>query len=145
MRFKSFMKSSLGLAHRRKPLGHRCKPLGHRRKRIGHCTPYPGLLIFLTFLLSSAENIAAQEPLYRDPEVVQKELKEKLTIKDEYIAKYPGQVSNYTERGEIYAGLCKLTRDDEERASYSERAMADFAKAKTPDLKIGSMGMWRLR
>jgi tetratricopeptide (TPR) repeat protein len=85
--------------------------------------------LFLTCLLLSAENITAQEPLYRDPEVVQKELKEKLVIKDEDIAKYPGEVRNYTERGEVYAGLCKLTRDDKERVSYAERASADFAKA----------------
>lgn len=102
MRINPSMKSSLGVVHP---------------------------LIVLTFLLWSAETIAAQEPLYRDPEVVQKELKEKLVIKDEYISKYPGEVSNYTERGEIYAGLCKLSRDDKERASYAERAVADFARA----------------
>ena len=87
------------------------------------------LLLFLTFL-SLPENIAAQEePLYRDPEVVQKELKEKLVVRDEYIAKYHGDVRAYAERGEIYAGLCKLTRDDQERIDYAERASADFAKA----------------
>ena len=87
----------------------------------------PALLI-LTSLIS--ENIAAQEePLYRDPEVVQKELKEKLVIKNEYITKYDADVRAYAERGEIYAGLCKLTRDDKERVDYAERASADFAKA----------------
>ena len=87
----------------------------------------PALLI-LTFLI--IENIAAQEePLYRDPQVVQKELKDKLVIKDEYIAKYPTDVRAYAQRGEIYAGLCKLTRDDKERIDYAERASADFAKA----------------
>jgi tetratricopeptide (TPR) repeat protein len=87
----------------------------------------PALLI-LTLLISG--NTAAQdEPLYRDPEVVQKELKAKLVLKDEYIAKYDADVRTYAERGEIYAGLCKLTRDDKERVDYAERASADFAKA----------------
>src|SRR4030095_13511037 len=104
---------------------------GEESMRIGLSTK-SGLLIVLALhilTLLIPENIAAQEPDYRDPQVVQKELKEKLVIKGEYIAKYPADVRAYAERGEIYAGLCKLSRDDKERVDYADRAYADFAKA----------------
>lgn len=63
-----------------------------------------------------------------EPKVVEKRIKEYLPQHNKYISEEPLLSPLYENRGASYAKLYELTSDLNERATYAERALADFNK-----------------
>lgn len=64
-----------------------------------------------------------------DPKVTEKNLKAYLLKQSDLIHQNPRQAQLYDDRGVSYAALFEVAENVDERASYAEKALQDFAKA----------------
>ncbi len=102
-----------------------------------HDRPFTSIMLnailFFSFSLLCSGVMQAQPGDQRTPKQIEKELKEKLARENEYIRKNPNLADYYDDRGEVYmefyARAKQLSKTQDKRASYAERAFADFDKA----------------
>jgi hypothetical protein len=100
-----------------------------RSQSSASCRAVATILFILPLTLLSARSVVAQPGERRTQEQIKADLNNRLAEADGNLSRFPESGSAYLARALIYGEFFYTITDEEEKASYGERALTDFNKA----------------